>query len=262
MTAKIDLLYTKALLDAGLSKDQAVLYQLLLSRGPEFASRLAKLSGLSRPHTYNLLNRLAGLELVVIQKKDGTPTKYAPAHPFVLQELICRKQESIKVASETIQGVMSSLISEYTKGSQLPGVRILPGIEGIKTLQQDILRIGMPVSLIRSVYDVTSDKYGQLIKRHVSNVVARGITTRVIGPMPQNITPESLATRDKQRLTKRRLASALLRDIPSEILLYGNKTVLTTYQEPFITTIIDNIAITASFKAIFETLWGVSQEAY
>ncbi|MBP6868625.1 MAG: hypothetical protein KBC16_00745 [Candidatus Pacebacteria bacterium] len=255
MTPNFDSLHAHALTGAGLTQEQAHVYELLLKRGPRQAGQLPRTLGLSRPYVYKLLSELEGLGLVTKEEPPGKPAQFVPAHPFAIQELIRKRQSELSVTDQTIKAVMSSLISDYSTSSRTPGVRIIPGIEGIQELYQDILQEGKPVSLLRSVRDDDTPELLELVLEQIKKQVKRGITARILSPLPTDISLPALYERDKERLTARKTIDRERFTLPAQIIMYGDKTGITAYQETHMTTIIENTAITATFRAVFEILW-------
>ncbi len=264
MTAEIKGIYFQALTAAGLSKEQARVYEPLIQKGPMQAGRLSRVAGLSRPYVYKILEELIELGVVTKEELPDKPAQFVPMHPFAIQELFRKRQKEMEVAGQTIQGIMSSLISDYTVASRIPGVRILHGIEGGAEMYQDILHEGKDICLIRSTLDDDSPKRMDLVLAQIERQVAKNIHTRLIGPTPvlhpALLTVPELLERDRTRLTTRRMLPREKFTLPAQIIMYGNKVALTAYQEPIITTIIDNEAIRMTMSTLFELIWNIAEE--
>lgn len=263
MTLNFDSLHAHALIGAGLTQEQAHVYELLLKRGPRQAGQLPRTLGLSRPYVYKLLSELEELGLVTKEEPPGKPAQFVPAHPFAIQELIRKRQAELSVTDQTIKAVMGSLISDYSTSSRTPGVRIIPGIEGIRELYQDILQEAKPVSLLRSVRDDDTPELLELVLEQIKKQVKRGITARVLAPLPNDISLSALRERDKENMVIRKTIERERFTLPAQIIIYGNKIGITAYQESHMTTIIENEAIVATFRVVFEILWSdVATEPY
>lgn len=262
MTLKYNTTYTQALIGAGLSTDQACLYQLLLGAGSLPAGRIPRFMNISRPQAYKLLNELVGLGVATKDVSPGKPARYVPAHPFAVQELLRKRKEELDIAAATMEGVMGSLISEYTTASRLPGFRIIAGTEGLRELYKDILQEGVNIQLIRSTRDDDTPERMTLVLETIKKQVEHGIHARIIGPLPTDVTPEELKKRDASRLTERRVLPREQFELPAQIIVYNDKVGITAYNEPIITTIVENGAIADSMHAIFEVMWSVGKEVY
>lgn len=259
MTLEFNSAYFEAFKQLGLPAEQAKIYEILLMKGPRRAGQLPKVAGISRTYAYKQLEELIERGLVTKQELKGKPARFAAAHPFVLQNLVQEKQKNAEAAKVTIDGIMGALVSDYTSSSRIPGVRILRDIEGIAELQEDIRNDRNNVRLVRSTLD-SSDK--DLLERnlaHIKKCAALGIHTRLLGPQPDHASGTELFARDKAHLTERRILRNDI-ELPALMLIYGNKVALTSYQEPLITTLIENEAIALTMGALFELIWNTAGE--
>jgi sugar-specific transcriptional regulator TrmB len=259
MTPDFNPSYSQGLIQAGLTEEQARIYEILLKKGARRAGQLPTLAGISRTYVYKQLDELIGLGLVTRHDPPGQPARFSAAHPFAVEELIQRRQLEVQTAKKTVDGLMSSLVSDYTSSSRIPGVRILRDIEGIAELQDDICGEKQNVRLIRSTLDSVEP---DMLKRnldHSKKAAALGIHTRLIGPQPDHANGSTLAALDASRLTERRILSQDDLHLPANMLIYGNKVALTSYEEPSITTVIENDAIATTMGAIFELVWETSK---
>lgn len=254
--------HTQALIAAGLTEEQAQLYGALVKEGPLQAGKLASRSGLSRTYTYRIAEELIALGLVTREEPPGKPALFAPVHPFAIEERARRRAEHAVVAKQTVDGVLSQLISDYTSASRAPGIRILSGAPGIAELYEDTLRQASDLCLIRSTHDDRDDAIEALTREHLLNRAARGIHTRAITPTRPGGAPvdAKVLARDKENLTERRLMPRRSFDLPAQILIYGNKVAITAYGDPLITTIIENAAIYTTMRVLFETIWDIAEK--
>ena len=260
MTPKFNSLHTHALTSAGLTPEQAHVYELLIQKGPREAGQIPTAVDLSRPYVYKILQELIDLGLVTKDEPPGKPAKFVPVHPFAIQELVRKQKEDLSIVEQTVQGVMSSLISDYSSSSHLPGIRILPGIDGISELYQDVLQEKQDIRLIRSTYDDDTPELMELVLRQIQRQVSKNIQARLLGPLPTHIPTKELLIQDAQRLTTRRTIPRERFTLPAQILIYGDKVGITSYLEPHITTIVNNPAIAMTLGAIFEILWSDASE--
>jgi len=259
MTPKFNSLYTQALIGTGLTNDQALLYQLLLQKGGLQAGRIPRFMEVSRPHAYKLLQELIDLGIATKNESPGKPARYVPAHPFAVQELLRKQREELEISNQTVQGVMGSLISEYTRSSQLPGIRIIPGIEGMKELYSEILFERSDICLIQSNLDKDTLERKNIIQDALKKQIQNSIHARVISPIVKDISVEELKKRDVIQLTERKLLPKEQFSLPAQVTIYGNKVALVAYEQDLITTIIENKAIKATFQTLFEIIWQVAK---
>lgn len=262
MTPEFSSLYSQALTAAGLTEDQARIYEILLKRGPRQAGQLPKAVGISRTYVYKLLEDLAEMGLVTKDDPPGAPARFVASHPFAVQELARKRAKEADIASRTIEGVMGSLISDYTTSNHIPGIRVLPELKGVAELYRDLLHVGADVKLIRSTYDDDSPERMDLVLAQIGLQTKHGIHTRLIGPMPTDVSVEELHKRDRARLTTRRIFPREKFSLPAQILMYGNRVALTSYRDTIITSIIENEAISETFGTLFEMMWLSASDPY
>lgn len=261
MTLEFSGVYSQVLTRLGLTPEQARLYEILLRKGARRAGSLPRLSGISRTYVYRQLEELMALGLVTKNEVPGKPAEFCAVHPFALQELVRAKKEEASAAETAVEGILSLLVSEYTSSSRIPGIRILRGIEGIAEVQADTRKDKKEVSLLRSTLDSSNPDWLQMNLEHIKKCIELGIHTRLIGPAPDHASGKALAEHDAARLTNRRILPDEKLFLPANILIYGDKVALTTYQEPIITTIIENEAIAMTFRTIFELIWATGKRA-
>lgn len=260
MTLKFNGVHTQALIAAGLSQEQAHVYEVLLQRGTRQAGQLPKVLGLSRPYVYKILDELIELGLVLKEDPPGKPAQFLPAHPFVIRELARKHQEEANVAKETVESALSSLVSDFTKVAKVPGVRILVGDEGLEIVNEDIRKDRNNVRFIRSTLNPSSHERMERNARHIEAAVKLGIHTRIIGPVPDHVPRNELPARDKARLVERRVLAPEFGPLPARMLIYGDKVALTAYEETIMTTLIENEGIATTLGSMFELIWNSSRK--
>ncbi len=260
MTPKSNTLYEQALCSVGLTIEQAHVYELILQKGARQAGQIPRALGISRPQAYKLLDELVQLGLVSRETPPGKPALFVVTHPFALQELARRRKEEADITALTVQGVMSSLISDYTASSKIPGIRILAGVDGLRELYADVLQERQPILLLRSVRDDDDPVLREIVLEQIHQQMKRGLQVRLLGPQPLDIAGEELKARDTERLTTRKILDRDAFSVPAQVLLYGNKIGITSYEQSLMTLIIENEAIQFTFRSMFELLWQGASE--
>ncbi|MBI5004435.1 hypothetical protein HZC00_05080 [Candidatus Kaiserbacteria bacterium] len=246
--------YQHSLIQAGLAKDQAALYETLLASDALPARTIALKSGVSRTLTYKILDEL--INMGIIEKRDE-PKKVATftaLHPVALKHLIDNKLSAATDAKMALQNVLGNLISQFDTTHGQPGIRIMEGVAGISELYEDILNEGQPILLMRSPLDDTRPDLSALIEKQIREQRNAGIHVRAITPPEQD--PVSVyGPQDEANLVERRIVPRDQLGNPAQIVIYGNKVAMTAYEGPLITTIVDNIAIKKTFEMVFEFMW-------
>ena len=81
---------------AGLSAEEADIYELLLQYGPQGVGELMKrVSGIKRGLLYKVLERLEKRGLLTAQKQEGV-TRFVPESPDVLLRCLADQEELLK----------------------------------------------------------------------------------------------------------------------------------------------------------------------
>lgn len=262
MTPKIKRIYDAQLEGLGLSQDQVLLYKLLLTNGPRQAGWLARIACFSRPQTYKLLEQLIEAGVAQKEKREGTVTHFSAAHPFSLQKLVRQKQEDLHLAEETLEGVMGSLITEYTRSSQTPGFLISSGIKGIEQLYKDILITKSDLCIIRAGKDKFTLGLSEMVTSNVKKQYAANIRSRALCPASLGDDLNQLKKHDTAYGIERRTFPHEIFSLPAQIMIYSNKVGIIAYGDIPLTTVIDNDAISKSFQILFEILWSKAEIPY
>jgi len=139
----IQLEYTKEITDTGLSKEQAVVYEVLLKLGESPASSIAKAipsgTSLSRPLVYKVLEELIGLDLTSKSEETGKIAKFTPKHPVAITKVIDEQKERIERTKKQFLTTSGKLSSLFNLSVGKPGVQFYEGEDGIWEVLMDSL---------------------------------------------------------------------------------------------------------------------------
>ena len=126
--------FNRTLETLGLSKNEARVYQVLVSSGELASGELATKSGIHRRNVYDALNRLTekGLVVEILQRYEHL---YQAVDPKKLSEFLDEQRAEL-------ESVLPSLRELYSKKRDEQEVFIYRGIEGWKNYMRDILRVG------------------------------------------------------------------------------------------------------------------------
>lgn len=242
----------------GLSQSQGVVYHTLLRAGLLTASALAKrIPHVSRPMVYKVLDELESLELIDKHETKGQTTTFQAKHPFLLRNLIAREQAKLAGHKTALDNVLPELVSQFITATSKPGVRILPGREGLLDLYDDILNENQDILLMRSPRDDDVPDLAILVEHQIAAQVKQGIRTRAITPF-EELSRQTIKYFDEKRLVDRRIISKEKFDIPAQIIVYSDKVAITAFDEELMTTIIENEAINRTYRIVFEYIWNAA----
>jgi sugar-specific transcriptional regulator TrmB len=247
------------LIETGLNENESKVYLTLLDKGPLTILQLSREGNLKRTNLYNILTDLENRNLV---KRDSvSKTKYIPNSPEEIRKLLDYKEQLLSHAKLNFEIMIDNLNSRYYLSENKPLINVKEGTDGLKYLYNDINNIGKDILLIRSHFDSTREDIKKMTASQIVAQVKRGIRAKVINPIKESQIKEAKTLYekyDKPRLVEERFIIKPQIILPSQILIYSNKTSMTTIKERVITTIIDNYDITQTFRMLFSFMWDLA----
>lgn len=248
-------MYEQTLNKAGLTTDQASIYEVLLKNGPLPAGEVSKKAGLKRGLTYKVLDELAALGLVAKNSKLKV-LRFEAAHPLRLKELAEQKEQSARVAQEALGGIISNLTSDFNLISGKPGVQYREGKGVFEWVTEDSLQAkGEIYSFIDNV--AVTEQFAEANKRYVKKRIALGIKKKMITGdseyirlRAQEFHPELSEVRVIPKGIKFATVMQMYNNRISYLTIDGSKT---------IGVIIDDAHIAQMHRAVFEYIWSVAE---
>ena len=251
--------YYQALVEGGLTLNQAKIYETIVRHGKTPASQAARLANVPRTLGYKALQELQILGLIDKEDGPGKVAVFSAAHPFKFKEIVDKRFEQSRNAKVAVEGVLGKLISDFNTRSGAPGMRILEGVSGVAELYEDILNERQAIKLIRSPEDSQYPELADMVRKQIEEQKKLGIETKAITPLVEG-TPAEIIAFDSARLVTRRIVPKEKLAAPAQIVMYGNKVAITSYEDAIITTIIENPAIRKTFDMIFDYLWDSTEK--
>lgn len=248
-------MYENTLSKAGLSSDQARIYEVLLKNGALPAGDVSKNAQLKRGLTYKVLDELVLLGLAKKNDKEKV-LRFEPTHPLQLKELAEKKEQEAKVAQEALGGVLSHLVSDFNLISGKPGVQYFEGKDAVRRITEDSLTAD---GIIYAYIDSDAvDKYlPKENERYVRERIKRGIVKKMICP------ESPLVLAQAEELSKTLLECRVMkvnRPFATAMQIYGNKVSYLTLDEKIkIGIIIDNPFIASMHRTLFEQHWAAAR---
>jgi sugar-specific transcriptional regulator TrmB len=224
--------------EAGLTENEAIIYETLLRLGPSPAGNIAKKSGLHRRVVYDTLNMLVqkGLVSHIIQNSKRI---FQAAPPGTILELLKEKQSRV----EEIIPEMESLFA-LTKEKE--ETNFFKGRDGLKTVMEDQLSTGKEILIIGGspdAYDILQFYFKWFDKRRIQNKQKVKIIF--------NKTDKKLdIPLSEIRFLPQKYSS------PLAINIYGEKVALILWskENPF-AVVIKNKDLSDGYKKYFELMW-------
>jgi len=251
-------IYEKLLSDVGLTKEQSLVYEMLLKTGFTPASRLSTGTGIKRSLVYKILDQLISLGLTEKREDIGKVALFFPAHPSKLKELISQKEESLKTATLSLGGALGQLTSAFNLLSGKPNIQFFEGEDGVRKVLKDSLSSS---EIIDAYSDIESiEKYipeintEYVAKRRKFGVKKRGLIldTPKARQLLEGYNPD---------ITENKFMKCSMVPPQTQTILqiYDNKVSFISLGENLFTgTIIENPHIYFLQKYLYQCLWEAS----
>ncbi len=228
--------------EAGLTENEAKIYQTLLEFGPSQAGTISRKSGLHRRVVYDTSERLIKKGLIGYINKNNKKLFQASNPASVLK--IIKEQE------EKINEIMPQMLQFYTQTREKEETNFYKGKNGLKTVFEEQLQ-GPKNSeiLIISPFPMAYDLLPFYFKWFDKRRREKKISTRIIF----NKTTEAVIP--KIPLSKIRILDEKYPS-PLAINIYGSKVaiILWSKENPF-AIVIKNKDISEGYKKHFELIW-------
>ncbi|MBI5221056.1 MAG: hypothetical protein HY978_04470 [Candidatus Liptonbacteria bacterium] len=242
--------YLSPLLGAGLTENQAQIYEILLTRGPLRASKIHAQTELTRALVYKVLEELVELGLATKQAEPGQVAIFSATHPSALLALAQKKEADAKAAGESLQAALGRMVSDYNLISGRPGIRFFEGVAGLEKIYEDILTEGTEVCLIRSAYEpVYREQILPVVEKFIRQRVRRGITVQAL--TPKDAGHHHSLEEDAHILLKRTWLAAADYRAPVEIDIYGDKVALLSFGQELVGVILESAQIAQALRQVF-----------
>lgn len=132
-------MYEQSLIQIGLNYTQSLVYETLLKNGISSARAIIQKTPFKRGLVYKTLEDLIKMELIEKIEEPNKVAVFQVKHPLSLQTLAENKEQKAKDAKLALEGMISSIISDYNLTSGRPGVLFYEGMDGIKKVLDDSL---------------------------------------------------------------------------------------------------------------------------
>ncbi len=235
----------------GLSEKESKVYLAALELGETTASKIALKSGLPRTLVYDILERLIDLGIMTYAVRDAKKY-FTAAHPKELARIVSEKHTAITKILPQLETIYRS------EGLARPRVAIYEGIEGMKTVMNEILRSEVKEFL---AYGSSRSSY-EIIPAFMDEWHSERIKKKIVMKIMYNTTSE---TRKKLKSKQASLKYATLKlmpitlESPTATIIYANKVILQSWtKEPF-AVVIESKAMADNQRKYFEELWKTAK---
>jgi len=241
----------KQLQQLGLAEKESRVYLAALELGSSTVQDIARKAGVNRPTTYVQIEFLAkkGLISTVIR---GKKRFFNAESPEQLIRLLDKKKKDIESQKEEFEKYLPELKTLYNLAEEKPKVRFFEGIEGVRTIQQDLLK-----SDIKEIYNFVplDDAYevsppGPDDNRKAMDRKLENAKVKVL----YSTRKEERLKSDRERKEYKYISPDKI-SFRTEISIYNNKVVLINYKTKLLGVIIEDVEISNSLKGLFNLAW-------
>lgn len=255
----VEIMYKEILKQIGLTDKEAAVYETLLELGLTPASPIIKKTGLKRGIVYYILSLLIKKGLVEQLEKQGK-AHFQVTSPENLRKIISEKEESFEQNKKGLANILPSLKAQYNLVSDKPIIQYFEGIEGVKEIFSDILKEKKDLFIFASTLGIENPEFDRLVKRQIKKQAKGGIKVKALGSHDDPVIGYEYLKECEKYSTENRVIKNFRLD--AQIIIYGDKIALTSFKKDFVSTLIENKAITRSVKRIFDTLWDEATPLY
>ena len=238
--------------EIGLTRSETNVYLALIEIGSSSTGKIIEKSGASSSKVYKILNRLMQKGLASYVIKSGVKY-YEASPPKRLMDYMDEKEEKLSQQKKDLQKIIPELEQKRALTEQKTEATIFKGIEGAKTVYDDILKTlkkGDEYHLMGN-HDIFKPFY-RFIRHYHKKRSEKGIKIKILFAEGGEEWAKNMADipLTKIKFAPRQLLSS------SFVLTYADTTLIIVGSEEDITFFrIKNKSITNSFKQQFEWLW-------
>ncbi len=250
-----NMMYEELLTKAGLTVDQAKIYEILLKSGVMPASKASIRAGIKRGLGYKVIEQLVSMGLV--EKIDKKVALFAATHPSKIKDLIQKREDELRLINASLAGALGTMTSDYNLNSGKPNVQFFEGLEGVKKVLEDSL---YSREEILSYADITSiQKYIPKINEwYVDQREKKQVQKRAI--LLDTKEARAILESYHRGITDIRLIKLGTPPFESIMQIYDGKISYISLSEgQMIGTIVEDRAIYEMHKALFNFTWNKAE---
>lgn len=248
--------YIDELIHIGLTKEQARIYEVLLSSPLLPVRIISKNASVSRELTYVVLDQLQKLELVEKIENVGKVALFRAKHPSSIEKIADEKKVIAEEAKAAYGNVIEKLVRDFNISHARPHVKFYEGLDGIKETYSLILKEAKETFVFRSLYDHENQEVRALVSEQLKKQTSKGIRSYVLTPKLEHMSA-TVYSHDMERNITRKIIPKEKFSLPGYIVIWKDKISITSLRDKdhMVTTIIDNRDIAETFLTLFQFMW-------
>lgn len=130
---------TRALIDFGLSENEAAIYREALKRTETNPYALAQATGIPRTTVYEIIMGLSLKGLLELKRSDGLTkqqTRIRAVNPSVMRKILQKKRDELVRVENDVVHILPMLKSDFLQADPNADFQFFPGIDGAKKVFQ------------------------------------------------------------------------------------------------------------------------------
>jgi len=240
----------------GLTGKEAAVYLAAMELGPSVAQDIAKKAKVNRATTYVMIDTLKGRGLVSSFTK-GKKKYFVAESPDRLMSMIRLQRQELEGKEAEFANILPQLAALYNVEGAKPQIRFLEGLEGIKTIHEEVYTLkGEAIQIIP--FDDAQDFVGRVQAENYKKQ-AQAKLSRMQVPVRallvienKNLLEHLPKMQDNIQL---RIIPAEDFPIHGEITIRDDRVIMFSYKSALVAIVITSQVIADTLRAMFELAW-------
>jgi len=244
------MILNQELINLGLTPEESKVYLSVVELGGSFVSAIARRANVNRSTCYHTLDNLIKKGLVSSYQK-GKVLHFVAEDPKRFQQIAEEKMERAKDLIPQLQALTSTLAFK-------PKIRFFEGVEGVKSIFEDILNTGDEVlgyTNVKGLGELIPDYF----KQYCHKKVKKNMKTRYIAPAVEegvDMIDEYYPKKYDPNLLEILMVNPTEFNFQNEIAIYGNSVaIISLNPDELIGLIVDSKTFSESMKSFFDLAW-------
>ncbi|MBT3985118.1 hypothetical protein HOD38_00405 [archaeon] len=237
--------------DAGLTKNETLVYLNLLKLGKAKASKIIREAKVSSGKIYETLDKLIEKGLVKTVIENGVKT-FIAADPNTLLLYLKEKEKKLREQEKKLENIIPDLKNLMKTAEVKETVSLIKGFRGISTLVNETLEKGKDIKVM-GVSSSKSIKFNNFWKKWHRKRITLKKECKVLF---SDYKSDYWKFFKKLKYTKVKESLSIS---PSAITIIDDNTFIFSYKEEFTCIHIKSQDISNSFTSLFNSLWKVAE---
>lgn len=240
-----------SLVDFGLTPKQVRVYLAALQLGTASVQQIADQATVERTNAYDAIKSLIDKRLMSITS-HGKKNLFSAEPPEVLKRIIREKEEKLTQ-------LLPELRSLHNSSSAKPRIQFYPGIEGYKTVYENIFTAKEKQLVgIYSTEDINEILGESFARTMVERRVRAGIHLRVIRSKEKEKSVPGIFPPSKEELREVRFSPPGM-VFPITTYVYDNKVIILSSKKETFGLIMESADVAQAHRYYFEALWQIAK---